>query len=224
MTKHNFKMGNKNYRVKRPFAANEPTFRGKILVNPDFRNLGVLVRQGYLEELPDDSAVGVPSEIQIDNPEISLEIVNEIPSENEVAETEVPEIQSPDEVVIEQPAETILEEVIETAHEIVEEVPAPAEEVALEPVVETEIAEATEIEIVEETVSEAIEETASVKPDKEKPYLKKGDTVASLTKRYGKPALIGLAKDLKVTISTDNNKDEIAGKILASKAGKKITG
>jgi hypothetical protein len=75
-------------------------------------------------------------------------------------------------------------------------------------------------EIVEVAAEIAGDFGSAVEPevDQNKPELRIGDTVQSLTARYGKPALLKLAGELHVEVKKDNNKDEIAQRIIDSAA------
>jgi len=70
------------------------------------------------------------------------------------------------------------------------------------------------VEVAAEVANEFGEPIVNVKDFGDGLLVREDDTVASLEKRYGKPELVELAKRAKADSTADNNKTEIATKIL----------
>jgi hypothetical protein len=97
------------YRVKRTFPCPQKLVRGQIFEDPPWRNLPYLVRQGYLEEVPDGGKLSPPETVIPDKPSgasqvLEAPVIEEMPAsvETAVEETAVEEIQAGESQTVEE--------------------------------------------------------------------------------------------------------------------------
>lgn len=67
------------YRIRRTFASKEVLSRGAIIENPSWRNLGSLLRSGYVEVVKDE-----PPEVIVDSNELTISTLVEEKSRKEL--------------------------------------------------------------------------------------------------------------------------------------------